>query len=357
MPRHGRLDYPGALHHVFNRGLARRTAFESEEDVRFALSLFAREVRAGGLRLLSYSFLTTHFHALVESSDGALSKRMQRVMNLYVRRFNRRRKRDGPLFRGRFGSRLVESGTYRATLIRYIDQNAPRARLASSSVLYPYGSAHHLAAPSRPRWLDTTWIDGVLGLSDPSDRVTTYLQRFGAPLTEEETELVRERMHGPPNAGDSLDDLVAASPAQVRAWMIKKAALADGTSPGVACAGRGVVLGRVEELRQLRGPWFLQADGRRGHDAWPILSAGLLRHVSSLSFAEIGVLLVVTTGQAMRLNDLHRVWLQTDPEYVDVATAIVSECTAGLWAYDGSDSDWGCRELPTVALPPGVDRE
>src|SRR5262249_40678971 len=141
MPRHRRFDRPGAAHHVFNRGIARRTVFETEDDVRFALSLFAREVRDGCLRMVAYSFLTTHFHALVETPDGDISGVMQRVTNLYVRRFNRGRRRDGPLFRGRFGSRLVDSNTYRGTLIRYIDQNAPEARLATSGVLYPFGSA------------------------------------------------------------------------------------------------------------------------------------------------------------------------------------------------------------------------
>jgi REP element-mobilizing transposase RayT len=332
MPRHHRLDYPGAAHHVFNRGLARRTVFEYEEDVRFALSLFAREVRAGTLRLHSYSFLTTHFHALIESPEGHLSQVMQRITNLYVRRFNRLRKRDGPLFRGRFGSRLVESNTYRETLIRYIDQNAPEARLASSAPLYPYGSACHLAARRRPLWLDTAWVDRVLGSIEPSERLTAYCTRFGDPLTEEETALVQERLRASPTEGDPLDDLVRASPPEVLAWMIKKATLADGTSPGLPCAGRNVLLGRVQELRDTRGPWFLQAGGRRGHEAWPILSAGLLRHVAALPFAEIGVLLVVTTGQAMRLNELHGKWILMDPEYAEVATAIVMECTQGLVA-------------------------
>src|SRR5436190_13379162 len=107
MPRAARSDHPGALHHVFNRGIARRTVFENEEDVRYALSLFAREVHGGRIRIVSYSFLSTHFHALVETPTAELSSAMCRILNLYVRRFNRLRRRDGPLFRGRFGSRIV----------------------------------------------------------------------------------------------------------------------------------------------------------------------------------------------------------------------------------------------------------
>ena len=47
MPRHGRVDCPGMLHHVMNRGLARRTVFETKQDARFFLALLAREVRRG----------------------------------------------------------------------------------------------------------------------------------------------------------------------------------------------------------------------------------------------------------------------------------------------------------------------
>ena len=34
MPRKHRLDFPGAWHHVMNRGVSRRTLYESEDDAR-----------------------------------------------------------------------------------------------------------------------------------------------------------------------------------------------------------------------------------------------------------------------------------------------------------------------------------
>jgi REP element-mobilizing transposase RayT len=329
MPRHPRLDKPGAAHHVFNRGLARRTVFESKEDVRYALSLFARASRAGQIRIVSYSFLTTHFHALIESVEGTLSDVMQRMMNLYVRRFNRLRRRDGPLFRGRFGSRLVESDTYRTALVRYIDQNAPQARLANTAALYPFGSAYHLVAPTRPRWLDTTWVDRVLGPSD-ENRLDRYVATLGSPLTDGERALVVERLRNPDSGSDSLDDLVRASPTAVREWMLRKALLADGCSPGVACAGREMVLEAVRKLRSARGTWLLQHPGLRGHDAWQLLHVGLLRSVCALAFAEIATILDISTGQAMRLNELHGKWLARCSEYAVAAAQLVAQCTSAL---------------------------
>lgn len=330
MPRNPRLDHPGAAHHVFNRGIARRSVFENARDIRFALSLFAREVRAGRARMVSYSFLTTHFHALIETPDGDVSGVMQRVMNLYVRRFNRERRRDGPLFRGRFGSRLVDSETYRATLLRYIDQNAPGARLVSSSLVYPFGSAHHYAATKRPRWLDTTWVDGQLGLVAPTERLERYAAKFGVDLTPAERDLVRERMRGTVVAEDPLDDLVAASPEEVRAWMRDKSLLADGTSPGIALAGRDTVGACVGRLMRARGGWAIARRGGRRHDAWSMLAVGLLRDVSALSYADIAATVGVPRRTVMHMCALHREWMLSVSEYVEVAQEALAACLAGL---------------------------
>ena len=56
--------------------------------------------RTGLLEVHAYSVLTTHYHLLVRSPSGQMAVAMQRVGNRYVRWFNRRARRDGPLFRG-----------------------------------------------------------------------------------------------------------------------------------------------------------------------------------------------------------------------------------------------------------------
>ena len=330
MTRPHRIDAPGTMHHLFNRGLARRTVFENEADVRFALAQFAREVRRGRLRLISYSFLTTHFHALVVSPTGELSDAMQQVMNVYVRRFNRLRKRDGPLFRARFGSRVVDSDTYRVTLIRYIDQNAPKARIANADLLYPFGSAAHHMSGRRPRWLDGAWIDELLGPVTPETRIQRYAAWFDSTLTQAEVDLVQERMNGAPQGLDELDDLVRAAPAEVRDWMLRKALLADGTPPGVASAGRGCVAQQIEILASRRGAWELRKGEGHQHSVWPVLLAALLRELACLSFAEIGGVMAIEDRQAARLYSLHRVWVRDIPEYAESAAAVVKACVATL---------------------------
>ena len=130
MGRANREDEPGAMLHIFNRGLGKRTVFENRDDIRYFLSRVAREHRRGQLLTHCYVVLANHFHLLVESPLGQASEAMRVIQNEYVRRFNRLRQRDGPLFRGRFGSRRVRSDQYWLALLRYIDLHSVRVGLA-----------------------------------------------------------------------------------------------------------------------------------------------------------------------------------------------------------------------------------
>src|SRR5262249_61913289 len=106
----------------------------------------------------AFCVLTTHFHLLVRSLTGELSRAMCEMQKEYSRWFNRTRRRDGPLFRGRFLSKPVESPEYREYLIRYIDFNPVSAGLAATPGLYPHGSARCYASPRGPAWLCRSWI-------------------------------------------------------------------------------------------------------------------------------------------------------------------------------------------------------
>src|SRR6185369_9941718 len=129
---------PGAWHHVMNRGIAKRTLFESEVDIRTFLSRLACAARAGRVEVHAFCILTTHFHLLLRSPQGRLSEALHHVQNSYSRWFNRSRKRDGPLYRARFRSKRVDSLAYRFQLVRYIDSNPVSAGLVEDPQQYPH---------------------------------------------------------------------------------------------------------------------------------------------------------------------------------------------------------------------------
>ncbi len=330
MSRRPRFDRPGRFHHVMNRGVARRTVFENRRDVRYFLSLLAREARSGKLKIQAFAILTTHFHLLVASPQGDLSGVMRRVLNRYVRYFNRTRRRDGSLFRGRFRSRPVTSFLYRFILVRYIDQNAPRARLAFESIAYPYGSAALYAATRRPQWLDTSWVDERLGDAAPAERADRYRRVFGFPRTAIEREVVNARITSPATEDDHLDDLVASAPSRVLAWMKRKAALADQTKPGLAHVDVRTILDRVRKAMKARPGWTCIPGRKQPRSAWPILRVGLLRDLAGMTHQQVAQVLELPQSTSQVRAEQHRRLVQEDSVYMDAAARLAAECLAAL---------------------------
>lgn len=102
MARSPRMDEPGSWHHVMNRGIARRVVFPGRVQVRTFLAALACAVRRGEIEVHVFCLLPTHFHLLVRSPLGRLSEALRRVQNDFVRRTNRRARRDGSLIRARW---------------------------------------------------------------------------------------------------------------------------------------------------------------------------------------------------------------------------------------------------------------
>ncbi|MGK0219975.1 MAG: REP element-mobilizing transposase RayT, partial [Planctomycetota bacterium] len=283
-----RGDEPGMWHHVINRGIAKRPLFEDKIDVRFFLSRLAKEVRRGRIEVHAYCLLTTHFHLLVKSLVGQLSEGMRRVQNDYSRTFNRRHHRDGTLIRGRFMSRPIESDEYLENVLRYIDINPVAAGLAQEPWDYPWGSAAHYVHGRGPSWLTRGWVEqeacDSVGASEFSPRV--YRQAMGRGMPEGARWVVEKRAQSQTMGADNLDDLVGAAPARARAWMVRKALLADGCKPGLPVCDTKSIRLTVELAAMANGEWILNP-AARSQDGWAIAEAGLLRILAGLTVQRI----------------------------------------------------------------------
>lgn len=328
MPRLPRFDEPGAWFHVGNRSIARRPAFETREDIRYFLSRVAHAVRRGEILVHTYCVMTTHFHLVVMSPTGQLSEAMRRIQNEYVRYFNRGRRRDGPLFRGRFWSRRIRSLIYTRILVRYVDENPVKARLVRVPWAYPWGSAQAFQSGRIPKWLCPTWVMQRVIEARETDPQADYASVWGRPLSSAERELVETRMSGPAIPEDDLgdlDDLLGAAPAQIRGWMERKARLADGTKPGLAMAPPSVVVHVVEDLRSRgrRLPWT--AKNGRVREAWGIALAGLLHDLAGQSQTAVAARLEVSTTAVARRLQGHA-QLMAGPEYATRVGRVASLC-------------------------------
>ncbi len=154
MARRPRVDFPGAWHHVMNRGVDHQAIFRTDEDRRSFLLYVAQASLKFGVEIHAYCLLDNHYHLLVRSRDGDLSGAMKHVGQKYTQHFNRRHGRDGALFRGRFHSVLVESGEHLDELVRYIHLNPTAGRPEIASVAHQWSSlSGYLGYTASESWL------------------------------------------------------------------------------------------------------------------------------------------------------------------------------------------------------------
>lgn len=170
MTRPLRIDYPGAVHHVVNRGARRQRVFLDDEDRLNFLDLVDKAHERYGLIAHAFCLMDNHFHFVVETPTGQLSRSLHLVESVFVHRFNRRHELDGPLFGGRFYSRLIQVETYLARAIKYVERNPLEAGMVDDLLDYPWSSYRMFFEPGliRPRWLSEDGLR-VAGIESRED--------------------------------------------------------------------------------------------------------------------------------------------------------------------------------------------
>jgi len=156
MPRPPRIQYADAWHHATNRGVDHCTTFVTDQDRRAFLYLLSEFSSRFGVETHAYCLMGNHYHLLLRTLQANLSVAMQRLDGLYTQGFNRRHGRDGPLFRGRFASQLIESEVYLARAARYVHRNPLKPALVTDLDRYRWSSyPAYVGRVPVPGWLCT----------------------------------------------------------------------------------------------------------------------------------------------------------------------------------------------------------
>lgn len=177
MPRHRREDYPGAWHHVMNRGLDQRPIFADDPDRRRFLIELRDACREFSVGIACYCLMSNHFHLVLHTPSGGLSRAMQRHSSRYTQAFNIRHRRDGPLFRGRFKSVTIESTAQLIQTTLYVHRNPIEAGLVADPVRWEWSSAAAMVgAAGSPDWFSGSLVLDVLGCPDPNAEYRRLLE-------------------------------------------------------------------------------------------------------------------------------------------------------------------------------------
>ncbi|MBR5639710.1 MAG: transposase [Muribaculaceae bacterium] len=175
MPRKLRVPSPSGIYHVMLRGINRDDIFLDDIDfmkMEKILRSLAKPVDENGnskpplCKIFAYCLMTNHIHLLIAELDEPISDTVKRLGVAYVSYFNKRRKRSGPLFEGRFRSEPVDDTNYFITLLHYIHYNPVKAGMVKKPGWYQWSSWHEYELPEK------TYERGICEQTIPFENLT-----------------------------------------------------------------------------------------------------------------------------------------------------------------------------------------
>ncbi|MFA6585769.1 MAG: transposase [Candidatus Paceibacterota bacterium] len=135
----------GEYYHIYNRGNSKQKIFLDEEDYLRFISLLYACNQTGSLKVSNlnkgqtlyeieqeepivyigaYCLMSNHFHLLItQSGDNNISNFMQKLSTSYSMYFNKKYKRTGSLFEGKFKSQHIDKDKYLKYMFSYIHLN------------------------------------------------------------------------------------------------------------------------------------------------------------------------------------------------------------------------------------------
>ena len=180
MARPLRIEYAGALYHVTSRGDRQEAIFDDDQDRRAFLNILGEVVSRFHWRCHAYCLMGNHYHLMIETPEANLTKGMRHLNGVFTQWSNRRHKRSGHLFQGRYKAILVDRDSYFLELARYIVLNPVRAAMIKHPRLWAWSSYGATVGTSpTPVWVAT---DGLL--AEFGKRRTVARQKYQQFIAE-----------------------------------------------------------------------------------------------------------------------------------------------------------------------------
>jgi REP element-mobilizing transposase RayT len=168
MSRPLRIEFPGAWYHVMNRGRRSEVIFSDNKDYSRFLDLLIEISEIWHVNIAAYCLMPNHYHVLLQTPEGNISRCMRHLNGLYTQKFNRRHGFDGQLFRGRYKSILVCNDSHLLQLVRYIHKNPVKAGMVKDLPDYAWSSYNgYLSYAKKWNWL---YKDYILSMITPKKR-------------------------------------------------------------------------------------------------------------------------------------------------------------------------------------------
>jgi putative transposase len=176
---------------VTQRGVNRAATFLDDDDRDLYRGLLHEALVAHEIALHAYVLMTNHVHLLVTPGiSGAFSTAMSALGRRYVPAFNRKHRRSGTLWEGRFKSCLVQSERYLMMVYRYIELNPVRAAMVLAPEDHRWSSVHANLGLTQDDLVTPHPIYLALGVNH-ADRASTYREWLQAGLSADDLRAIR----------------------------------------------------------------------------------------------------------------------------------------------------------------------
>jgi REP element-mobilizing transposase RayT len=159
MARPLRIAYPGAVYHITGRGNDKKTVFKDKQDYKTFLNILHQVNKRYNWICHAYCLMGNHYHLLIETPDGNISIGMRQLNGVYTQAFNKRHKRAGHLFQGRYKAILLQKDSHLLEVCRYVVLNPVMAGLVERPDQWNWSSYSATAGKGKSHpYLTVNWI-------------------------------------------------------------------------------------------------------------------------------------------------------------------------------------------------------
>jgi REP element-mobilizing transposase RayT len=176
-----------------NRGRRSEVVFADKEDYSRFLDLLIEISEIWNANIVAYCLMSNHYHVLLQTPDGNISRCMRHLNGLYTQQYNRIHGFDGQLFRGRYKSILVCDDSHLLQLVRYIHKNPVKAGMVKEMPDYEWSSYKgYLSYSKKWEWLHKDYIFSII-TPKKKGRLKLFIEFMQEDDSQEVTDLFSKK--------------------------------------------------------------------------------------------------------------------------------------------------------------------